>query len=302
MARTYLLLLLTTLSWGGTAVAGKLALQDIPPLTLGVIRYGGAALLLAAISRPTLAADVRPFPWGEVRPLLGLGLLGACLNHILFFVGLLFAPATHGAIIPPTTSPVWILLLAARLGGERATRGQVAGMLLCMGGVVLVMRPERLVVDAGARVFLGDLLLLLCGVSWGAYSYFSKVGMRRLAPVTALVFTLGFGTLFLLPLALVERPWHALRAASPTAWAAVGYLTVAATVFAFWGWSVAIRRLGAGRTGVFGNLIPVFGVVLAQLVLGERLTAIQLLGGLLAVAGVLVCQGRFTRTDRAPRD
>ncbi len=69
------------------------------------------------------------------------------------------------------------------------------------------------------------------------------------------------------------------------------YLTVAGTLLAFFWWNVAIQRVGAGRTAVFTNLVPVFGVLLSWFVLGERLTPFQLLGGLLTVTGVWVCQG-----------
>ncbi len=290
LGRIYLLVLLTTIFWGGTPVAGKLVLLDIPPLTVGVLRYGLATLLLVAVFWRRL-----PDPWSlrrrDLWVLLGVGVLGTFLNHILFFFALVFAPAAHGAIIPPTTSPLWTVLLASRLGKERVTPGQVAGMLLCLVGVVLVVEPQRLRTSGGASVLLGDLLFLLGGVAWGIYSYLSKVAMQGLSAVATLTFGMSVGTVFLVPLALAEQPWRALGAAHATAWGALGFLTLAGTVLSFLWWNVAIRRVGAGRTAVFTNLVPVFGVLLSWLVLGEQLTVIQLMGGLLAVVGVAVCQG-----------
>lgn len=288
--RVYLLLLLTTIFWGGTPVAGKLVLRDLPPLTVGVLRYGLATLLLLGVFWRQLP-DPRSLRAQDLWILLWVGVLGTFLNHILFFLALLFAPASHGAIIPPTTSPIWTVLLAARLGRERVTAGQIGGMLLCLVGVVLVVRPERLATSAGASVLVGDLLFLLGGVAWGVYSYLSKVAMQRLSAVTTLTFGMSVGTVFLAPAALVEWPWSALGAAGATAWGALGFLTLAGTVLSFLWWNVAIRRVGAGRTAVFSNLVPLFGVLLSWLVLGERLTVVQLVGGLLAVVGVLVCQG-----------
>lgn len=289
LGRIYLLIFLTMLFWGGTPVAGKLVIQDIPPLTVGVLRYGVAALCLVALFWRRLP-DPRSLSRKDLWNLLWVGLLGVFLNHTLFFLALVFAPAAHGAIIPPTTSPVWTILLAARLGRERVTPGQIAGMILCAVGVVLVARPERLATGGGGTVLLGDVLFLLGGVAWGIYSYVSKVAMLRLSAVATLTFGMVIGTVFLVPVALAERPWSALRSAHVTAWGALGYLTVAGTVLAFLWWNVAIRRVGAGRTAVFTNLVPVFGVLLSWLILGERLTAGQLIGGLLAVVGVLVCQ------------
>jgi drug/metabolite transporter (DMT)-like permease len=183
------------------------------------------------------------------------------------------------------------MLLAARLAKERITGGQIAGTALCILGVVLVMRPDSLAGAATSRVLIGDLFYLLGGVAWGAYSFLSRVAMQRLSPPATLAYGMAFGCVFLVPVAVLERPWGALAVSSASAWASVLYITVPGTLLAFFWWNLAIQRVGAGRTAVFTNLVPVFGVLLSWVVLGERLTGAQLLGGLLTVAGVWVCQG-----------
>lgn len=296
LARIYALILLTTLFWGGTSVAGKLVIESIPPLTAGVLRYGTSALVLSALfwrRLPDMAALARR----DIVLLVAVGVLGSFLNHVLFFFALVWAPAAHGAIIPPTTSPVWTMLLAARLGGERMSRGQIAGIVLCLIGVLLVIRPERLAAE-GPGVLFGDLLFLLGGVSWAVYSVLSKLAMRHLSAPGTLALGMAVGTMCLTPLALLERPWAVLPRAAVGSWLALAYLVGAGTVLSFLWWNIAIRRVGAGRTAVFSNLVPVFGVLLAWLVLGERLTALQLAGGLLALLGVVVCQDPGRLADR----
>lgn len=290
LGRIYLLILLTTVLWGGNPVAGKLAIRGIPPMTVGVLRYGVASLVLITLFRRYLPA------WRELRRrdrwvLLGVGSLGTFLNHILFFLGLVFAPAWHGAILAPTTSPIWTMLLAARLAGERITRAQIAGTALCMMGVILIIRPVGLDGMSTSTVLLGDLFYLLGGMAWGAYSFMSKIAMRRMSALATLAYAMVMGCLLLVPAAIAERPWTTIANASASAWASVLYLTVAGTLLAFFWWNLAIQRVGAGRTAVFTNLVPVFGVLLSWGILGERLTAIQLLGGALTLAGVWVCQG-----------
>ena len=290
LTRIYLLILLTTVFWGGNPVAGKLAVQEFPLITIGILRYGLASVVLFSLFG-------RQFPsWGELRRqdvwvLLAVGFLGTFLNHILFFLGLLFAPASHGAIIAPTTSPIWTMLLAARLAKERITPSQISGTILCMVGVFLVARPDSLGGPGTSRILIGDLCFLLGGMAWGAYSFMSRVAMQRLSPPATLTYGMALGCLFLIPVAALERPWGALAVSSASAWASVLYITVPGTLLAFFWWNLAIQRVGAGRTAVFTNLVPVFGVLLAWVVLGERLTAVQLFGGLLTVAGVWVCQG-----------
>jgi len=294
VTRTYLLLLLTTLFWGGTAVAGKLVIQDVPPLTAGVLRFGLTALLLLVLFRSDLPAPLT-LRTRDRWLLVWIGIFGTFLNHVFFFLALSYAPAAHGALIPSTTSPVWTMLLAARRGQERLSWVQGAGILLCLVGVVLVVHPARLLTGEGLGVLLGDALFILGGLAWGIYSYLSAVAMRRLSPATTLAFGMVVGTLCLLPTALIERPWATLRITHPSAWVALALLVLACTLLAYLWWNVALARVGAGRTAIFTNLVPLFGILLAWLLLGERLTAIQLVGGLLAVAGVVTCQRRARR-------
>jgi drug/metabolite transporter (DMT)-like permease len=296
LGRIYLLLFLTVLMWGGGAVAGKLALRGIPNLAVGLLRFGLAALTLWAVAR-------REFPrWRSLTRsdrwlILGLGAFGGFLNHVLFFAGLSFAPASHAAVIGPTTSPVWTLLLAARFGGERLRAGQVAGSALCMVGVLLVVQPDDLLGEHVGRQLLGDLLLLLSGMVWALYSILSKLAIRRFGPVASLGYGMIVGCGFLVPLVLADRSWMALASASAVAWLALAYLTFATTLLAFFWWNLGIQRVGAGKTAIFSNLVPIFGVLLAWVVLGETLGPIQLGGAALGVAGVWVCQRTPERRD-----
>jgi len=290
LTRIYLLILLTIAIWGGTPVAGKLAIRDIPPMTVGLLRYGLASLILVALcsrelpSRPALRQQ-------DVWTIAGLGIFGTFLNHILFFLGLVFAPASHGAILAPTTSPIWTMLLAAWFGQERITRDQIIGTAVCIVGVALVVRPGGLAGAGGAGVLLGDLFFILGGLAWGIYQFLCLVAMRRLSGLTSLAYGMVVGCALLVPLAMVERPGRALANAPFPAWGSVLYISLAGTVLAFFWWNLAIQRVGAGRTAVFTNLVPVSGVLLSWWVLGERLSLIQLVGGLLTVGGVWVCQG-----------
>jgi drug/metabolite transporter (DMT)-like permease len=287
--RTYLLLIATTILWGGTAVSGKFVLAEFPPITIGVIRYGTTALLLGAVFWRTLPA-LRSVTRNDLRQIFWAGILGAFLNHIAFFLGLYYASAAHASILPSTISTPWTLVLAARLGRERIRPGQIAGILLCFLGVVLVVRPDHLLGGLGRMTLVGDALLVICGICWGSYQYLARVIMRRIAPVATLVLAMAVGSALLVPLALLEHPWAAVRAAHALAWSNLAYVTLVSTVLAFWWWSVGLGRLGAGRTAIFSNLIPVFGVLLAWIVLGERLSPIQLIGAALAVTGVVVVQ------------
>jgi drug/metabolite transporter (DMT)-like permease len=285
--RVYLWLLLATVFWGGGPVAGKIALQGVPTITLGVLRFGAAAAILVAVYGSRLAHR-RALRWSNLSMLALLGALGIFLNHIFYFIALGQAPASHAAIIAPTTSPIWTILLAGWLAGERTGRRQAAGIALCIAGVVLVVQPTSS--QAAREVLIGDLLFGISGLAWGVYSYLSKVAMRRLDPETILTYAMAIGSLMLVPFALFEQPWIALRATPPSAWLGVLYMIVAGTLLAYVWWNLGIQRVGAGRTAVFTNLVPVFGVLIAWRAWGERLSIAQLAGAALCLLGVWVCQ------------
>jgi drug/metabolite transporter (DMT)-like permease len=298
--RVYLLLFLTVLMWGGGAVAGKLALRGIPNLAVGLLRFGVAANTLWDVFRrhfPRRRSLTRSDRW----LILGLGTFGGFLNHVLFFAGLNFAPASHAAVIGPTTSPVWTLLLAAWFAGERLRAAQMAGSALSLVGVLLVVQPDDFLGEHVGRQLLGDCLLLLSGMVWALYSVLSKLAIRRFGPVASLGYGMIVGCGFLAPLVLVDRSWTALASASAVAWLALAYLTFATTLLAFFWWNLGIQRVGAGKTAIFSNLVPVFGVLLAWVVLGETLSPIQLAGVGLAVAGVWVCQRTSEKRGRLQR-
>jgi drug/metabolite transporter (DMT)-like permease len=289
-ALVYTLLVLATAFWGGTAVAGKLAIQGFAPFTTGALRYGAAALTLLLVFHRQIPDPAR-LGRRDRRLIVAVGLIGTFFNHTGFFFALLWAPAAHGSLIAPTATTVSALLLTAWREREPLAPRQLAGIVLCLVGVLLVMRPERLLTTGGgSAVLIGDALFVCSGTSWGTYSYVSKLAMQRLSPAATLALGMLVGLGLLVPLSLLEAPWHTVPRATAVSWVALGYLTVAATVLAFLWWNVGIRRVGPGRTAVFSNLVPVFGVLTAWLVLGERLTALQLVGGALTVAGVVGCQ------------
>jgi len=288
VGHVYVLLLMTTVLWGAGPVAGKIALQGIPTITTGMLRFGLASLTLF-LALPGRIAGWRTLGRQDLIVLLLLGILGGSINHVFFFFALGLAPASHASIIAPTTSPIWTVLLASRLMRERIARAQVAGILVCVVGVALVVRPSG---GSGSvpAVLLGDFFFILAGLAWGIYSYFCKVAMRRQSAETVLAYAMGIGGLLLFPAALLERPWHALAGASAASWGGLAYLVIGNTVLAYLWWNLGIQRVGAGRTAVFSNLVPPFGVLIAWLALGESLSALQFLGGLLCLVGVWVCQ------------
>ncbi|MDR7422582.1 MAG: DMT family transporter [Armatimonadota bacterium] len=284
----YLLLVLGSLFSGGVFVAGKFALASLPPLTVAWGRFAVASLVLWAWVRWTAPA-ARRLTARDLPMVVAMGVTAMAGFNILLFYGLTMAPAADAALISPAVSPILTALLAQRFLGERIGARGAAGLVAGIAGLALVIAPG----GGGSGVRLaGDLLFAAGSALWGVYALIVRAASRRFAPPVATLYACVAAALVLAPLAAAERGWAALAAATPGAWAGLLYLAVFPTALAFVFFHVGLMRLGATSATSFALLIPVFGVVLAAVVLGERLAARTVLGGALVVAGLWLVQSR----------
>ena len=295
MARTdrsaYLLLLGMAVFFGGTWVAGKVAVDEVPPATIAAARFALATALLwawersrAPVSRPRLA---------DLPLAAALGATAVAGYNLLFLYGLELAPATDGAIIVPGLAPVFATALAWPLLGERiGTRG-VLGFALAFAGLVLVVDPAG---GVDSDRLLGALLFVLGAACWGVYSILGKTATARFDPVTATLYATASGTLMLLPFSFAGGGWGDLAGASGETWASVAYLGVFGTVLAFVLFYEGVKRIGPSRAASFALLVPVFGVLGAVLLLDEPLSVFTVVGGIVVLAGLWLVQHRSGRT------
>ena len=282
----YLALVAMAGLFGGTWVAGRWAVDELPVFTVAALRFGVASVLLlawvAARRRP-----LAPLRRQDLPLVAGLGLTAVAGYNWLFLTGLTLAPASDGSILVPGTIPMLTALLAIPLLGERIGWRAVLGIGIAVLGLVVVIGPAR---EAGGQRLLGDALFLASAGVWSAYNVMVRVASRRFDAVSATLYAMVAGTLVLLPLALLEDSGSALAAASTTAWLSIGYLAVFGSILAFVFLQVGVARLGAARASAFTLLVPIFGVGLSILLLGERPTIVTFLGGAVVLGGLWLIQ------------
>lgn len=282
----YVLLTLTAISFGGTWVAGKVAVESIPPVTLATVRFALASVMLWVWAR-SKGATGRRFRLGDIPLALGMGLTAVAGYNMLFLNGLKLAPASDGAIIVPGLAPVLTAVLAVPLLGERIGRWGVAGMITALAGLLLVMNPGR---EQSSSRLLGDLLFFAGAGCWAIYSIIGKTATARFDPVNATLYGTVTGTLVLLPFAIAEHGWVTLGSAPLVAWSGTLYLSIFGTVLAFVFFYEGLKRIGAARATAFAFLVPVFGVVSSVILLGEHLAAATVIGGALVLLGLWLVQ------------
>src|SRR5262245_4288265 len=291
----YLLLFAMAVCFGGTWPAGKRAVDDVSPFTVAATRFTIATALLA-IWVARRGGLVRPSR-RDLPLVLPLGATAVAGYNALFLYGLELAPASDGAIIVPGLAPVFTVLIAWPVLGERIDRRGVAGFLLAFVGLVAVIGPSGGV--DGDRL-LGVLLFVAGAACWGVYSVLGKSATARFGAVRATFYATATGALLLLPFAVGASGGSELADADGSAWASILYLAVFGTVLAFVLFYEGISRIGASRATAFALLIPIFGVLGSVLVLGESIGVGTFVGGIAILAGLWLVQKPAPAREAAP--
>jgi drug/metabolite transporter (DMT)-like permease len=186
------------------------------------------------------------------------------------------------------TNPIWTALLSWGRGDEAINAWGWGGLLLALGGTALVVAAGSADEAAGVGTLFGNGMMLLAAVAWGSYTALSKQVVDHLAPSA----TAFFGVLFALPvLAAVGAAyeatvaWHQVGAA---AWGALLFSGGLAVGLMFVLWNRGVRRVGSSNTAVYYYLVPVVGLAVGVVALGEPVTPAQIAGGSLILAGLVL--------------
>jgi drug/metabolite transporter (DMT)-like permease len=280
----YIKLVLTAVFWGGTFVAARVVAQDVGPCSASFLRFFAASLFLIAL---ILWQEGR-FPRllrHQILPVILLGMTGIFAYNIFLFLGLKTISAGRASLIV-STNPVFISLLSALLFREKLHSGKIAGIILCLTGATLVIsRGDPLALFTGG-VGLGELYVTGCVASWIAYTLIGKVIMKDFTPLAAVTCSCLIGTAALFPPALLEGVTEQVGGFSLADWTGILYLAFFGTVLGFFWYYQGIQAIGLSRASVFINIVPVSGVFLGWLILGEAVNFSLLAGAVMVVGGV----------------
>jgi drug/metabolite transporter (DMT)-like permease len=291
------------LLWGLSWPSGRALVGEMPPLTISAWRFTVAAAVLLAWLRMSRGA----WPMLSGRQLAGLALTGAVgvFGYAVFFMYALQRVEAGRAAVVVTTNPVFVTLGAAWLFGEPFNRRIAFGLALAVLGAATVMTHGTPWTLLSGGVGLGELLLLGCIATWVGYSLMGKRLMAGIDALVATTVTAVFGGVLLWVAALAVEGAAVLPSAvashSPAALLNLLFLALGPTVLAYAWFYRGIEVLGAGVASSYISLVPVFGVAGAVLWLGESTDASLLVGGALALAGVVIANRARAALAASPR-
>jgi drug/metabolite transporter (DMT)-like permease len=279
-------LLVTVVIWSFNFTLTKYVLgHGFKPLAYSSLRFTTAALVFAAI---TFARE-RSFRMrrNEVVVLGGAVVIGIWLNQIGFVYSLRFTTASTAALVFGTL-PIFTMLFARVSGVELPSKRFVAATAVSFAGVALVALGAEGTVAGDPK---GIVLALVGAATWALYSVSIAPLMRSYSPFRISAIGLLIGAALLLPTAspqLASQDFHL----DPLIWVIFVLAVFGPLVLTNILWFTAIDRVGPSRASLVANLQPFLGAVFALLILGERMTALQVLGGLAIAAGIILARRR----------
>lgn len=268
--------------WGGMYVVSKAVMAVLPPYLLLTLRLllGIATLSLVVLFAGGLKVTRRQF-W----QIFWVGFVGYGVSVGLQFVGTNLSTASNGALVTSAT-PAFVLVFAALLLGERITGRRLLALLVASLGVLAVIDPRTAQLSSG--LFLGNLALVGAALTWALYSVLVRKVTRSLdvLPVSLIAFAGGLPVS--VPLGMWETGAQGIGPVTPGVVAGVLFIGVISTALAMYLWNSAFAILDAGVASLTFFAQPVVGTVLGAIFLGETITPLFLLGGVLIGIGLVI--------------
>lgn len=285
--QAYALLTATAACWGANAVFSRLAVGEISPMSLVLLRWVGVVIIMLALAWQPLRQD-----WPVLKQhwiyVLAMGSLGFASFNGLFYVA---AHSTHALNIGilQGSIPVFVLLGTFLIYRSKVSRLQILGVLVTVVGVLVVASSGQLRRLATLNVNVGDGLMMIACLLYAGYA----VGLRRRPQGSSLsLFCLMAGAALLtsIPLVIAEVWMGKFQWPTPTGWVIVALVTLFPSLLAQVCFIRGVQLIGPGRAGVFVNLVPIFATIMAVIILHEQFGLFHAVALGLVLGGIWIAE------------
>jgi drug/metabolite transporter (DMT)-like permease len=281
----YLLLSLTALFWAGNVVLGRFVAGHIPPMTLSFVRWAGAFMVLLPFAARHLVRD-----WPTIRKharlLTLLALTGFSAYNTMAYYGLQYTTAINGLLLQ-SVAPLFVALWTFVLFRDRLTLRQALGIGLSLTGVVVIICHGSLAILLSIAFNRGDVWFVIALL---IYAFYTAMLRKRpvMHPLSFLAVGMGGGALFLVPAMVLELNGGRTVTFDAESVSSFVYICIFPSLLGYLFLNRGVELIGANRAAPFMHLVPVFGSVLAIVLLGERFEVFHAIGYALVFAGITI--------------
>ncbi|MDF2876755.1 MAG: protein of unknown function transrane [Sporomusa sp.] len=285
-----LMMLVTVVLWGISFISIKIAVAEVPPVTLALIRFIIASVLLWGLLRKIEPAA--KIAKADIPRMTVAGCLGITLYFYFENIGVQLTTVVNASLIV-TIIPIIAISLDVLFFHAPLSPLKIAGMLIAAIGMYLSVAANG-ALDFSSVHFVGNLFIIGSMLAWTVYTLVNKSLQNKYSGLCMTTYQTVIGTFFLLPLSLPE--WAEWRMFSLTAFWHILFLAVCCSVICYLLYMYALKYLDVAITTLYLNLVPVVGVLGGYYILGESVLPVQLGGGLLTLVAILIMN--FDRTGK----
>lgn len=289
----YFLLVLTTLFWSGNMVLGRAIREQVPPLTLAFWRWAIAFLLVLPLALPHLRAQW-PSLCAAWKAVVILGLLGVGGYNTFAYIGLTFTPATN-AVLLNSFIPIATIALSCVVLKKHLHRVEWLGVALSFIGVTTIVCRGSLQTLADLSLNVGDLWMLAAVVVWALYTIGLQWRPANVDPMLLLAAFTVVGLFALAPAYAWEIAQGRAIVLSPSSLAGIVYTGTFPGFLGYVFYNRAVAEVGAGKASLFLHLMPVFGTLLAAILLDEMPHLYHVFGIALIFLGIYLTTASLPR-------
>lgn len=253
----------------------------IHPLALVFTRVVGAGILFWILS---LFAKTQKVEKKDLKRIALLALFGIVINQVFFIWGLSLTSPINSSIIM-ISNPIIVFIFTLFLLKERITPAKLTGLLLAISGAVLILR-YRGNFEVGSDTIVGDVMTLINSASWALFVVMVKPIMMKYNTVTAMRWLFLFGTLYIIPIGIIQTANTNWQAFTTHAVGALFFVVVATTFLAYFLNVYGLRELSPNTVSAYIYLQPFLASLFAILLGEDVLTPIKLLSGFLIILGL----------------
>jgi drug/metabolite transporter (DMT)-like permease len=281
----YLLLTLTSLFWAGNTILGRFIAGHVPPITLALIRWSGAFAILLPFAAAYLKRD-----WPVIRQHAGqlalIAFTGFSVYNTMAYYGLQYTTAINGLLLQ-SVAPLFVAMWSFALFADRLTLRQAFGICVSLIGVVVIVCHGSLDVLLAVGFNRGDVSFVLALVIYGFYAAYLRK-RPAIHPFSFLAVGMGLGAVFLVPGAVWEIASGRTIVFDTESFITFAFICIFPSLLGYLFLNRGIELIGANRAAPFIHLVPVFGSVLAIVLLGESFELYHAIGYALVFAGITV--------------
>ncbi len=281
----YFIMLLQSLIASGTHIVAKIVVRDIEPVTLTMLRSGIAAAGLCILA--FIRKEKFRFRKEHLGSILLLSFLAIPVNQFLFLTAIRYTTPTNAALFYSTT-PALVLVLSSVMGREKVGWKKGLGVLIAFSGVCLIIFERG--IDFKSEYMLGNLLLVVAVIAWAYYTVQGRYLILHYGAFKTSITTMVLGTIMFVPIGIFGIADYDFSVLTIHHWSGLLYLSIGTSIIAYLLWYYALSRTTASKVAIFSNLQPILTTILAWTLLGQTITPVFIIGGLIALGGIIVTQ------------